>query len=253
MRETAINQMSAKTLSHLYPISVSEWFSRTTSSRLNFQAVQSIVNAHPPILGESGGAVSILDWGCGNLLWSLGLFPGGVITGVDISEDNLKYARLNSELNNPNHEFTEILFPEITALSENSFDYSLCFGLIELIDDNTFNLIFSTIYNSLKPGGKLVVTCHNWRQFSAVYLPWIFRGGYSGYTKKLGLKIQKKSLSLLASDFSDLGYNIVDSGGFNPYPSKVWKLIFSNKFYTTNSRLLSHWYYSQFLVLSKPF
>jgi SAM-dependent methyltransferase len=253
MLQKAINQMSSETLRHLYPISVSDWFSRTAVSRLNFQAVQSIINAHPPAGGGMiGRSVSILDWGCGNLLWALGLFPDAIISGVEISEHNLEYARLNSELNNPDHKFTEILFSKNIELPENSFEYSLCFGLIELIDDENFDFIFSKIYNSLKPGGRLVVTFHNWRLFSAVYLPWIFRGGYAGYVKKLGLKIQKKSLSMVASDFSRMGYDVIDAGGFNPYPSKIWKLVFSSKFYMTRSRILSGWYYTQFLVLSKP-
>lgn len=243
--------MSSEALRSLYPISVCEWFSRTVSSQLNFQAVKSIINAHPSSTGGHCPA-KILDWGCGNLLWSLGLFPGGAITGVEVSEDNLQYARLNSELNNPNQNFSEINYHKNIKITEQSFDYSLCFGLIELIDDEDFHIIFSTIYNSLKPGAKLVVTCHNWRQFSAVYLPWIFRGGYAAYSKRLGVSIQKKSLSKLATDFSRLGYDVVDSGGFNPYPSKLWKFIFSNKFYTTHNPILSHWYYTQFLVLSKP-
>ena len=95
MKKTAINQMSSETLSHLYPISVSDWFSRTISSQLNFQAVQSIINAHPPFAGGGNCPVKVLDWGCGNLLWSLGLFPGGAITGIEISDENLRYARLN--------------------------------------------------------------------------------------------------------------------------------------------------------------
>jgi SAM-dependent methyltransferase len=252
MKETTINQMSSQTLRHLYPVSVCDWFSRTVPSQLNFQAVQQIIKAHPPSkVRREDCPATILDWGCGNLLWSLGLFPQGVITGVEMSENNLQYARLNSEFNNPNQKFTGILYNKDIKIPENLFDYSLCFGLIELIDDADFNFIFRTIYNSLKPGGKLIVTLHNWRQFSAVYLPWIFRGGYAGYTKRLGLKIQKKTLSKVASDFTRLGYDVVDSGAFNPYPSKVWKFIFSNNFYTTRNRLLSSWYYTQFLVLSK--
>ena len=250
MKNTSINQMSSEALKHLYPISVSDWFSRTISSKLNFQAVRSIIDAHPP--STAGGGLKVLDWGCGNLLWALGLFPGGAITGVEISEDNLRYARLNANLNNPNQKFVDILYHKDIKIPEDSFDYSLCFGLIELIDDHDFHIIFTAIYNSLKPGGKLVVTCHNWRQFSAVYLPWIFRGGYAGYAKRLGQNINKKSLSKLAFDFTSLGYDVIDYGGFNPYPSKVWKFIFTEKFYATHNLKLSSWYYTQFLVLSKP-
>jgi len=114
-----------------------------------------------------------------------------------------------------------------------------------------FNLIFSEIYKTLKPDGKLIVTLHNWRQFSAVYLPWIIRGGYAAYVKRLGINISKKSLSDVAIDFSSLGYKVLNSGGFNPYPSKLSPLIFSDAFYMTHNRMLSGWYCSQFLVLEK--
>lgn len=251
MKNHTINQMSSEALKSLYPISVSEWFSRTVSSRLNFQSVQSIINEHPPPTG-GGAVVNVLDWGCGNLLWALGLFPGAQLTGVEISEDNLRYARLNAKLNHHSQDFIDILYNKNVIIPENTYDYSLCFGLVELINDDEFSDIFNIIFKALRPGGKLVVTSHNWRQFSAVYLPWLFRGGYTGYTKKLGQDIQKKSLSSLASDFTNLGYVVVDSGGFNPYPSKLWSYISSDKFYLTRNQTLAVWYYTQFLVLHKP-
>ena len=150
--------MSSEALKHLYPISVSDLFTRTISSQLNFQAARSIIDAHPP---STGGGLKVLDWGCGNLLWALGLFPGGAITGVEISEDNLRYARLNLNLYNPNQNFVDILYRKDIKIPEKSFDYSLCFGKIELIDDNNLHVFLQqyTIHSSLR--GKLVVTCHN--------------------------------------------------------------------------------------------
>ena len=251
MKPRTIQGFSAEALKHLYPISAAEWFSQNTTTRLNFRAVKSLVDAH--ITSTEGDCrTNVLDWGCGNLLWALGLFPGASITGVELSSENLYYAQLNAKVANPKSKFTGINYDENISISRNFFDYSIAFGLIEFLDFKMFNLIFSKIYEALKPGGKLIVTLHNWRLFSAVYLPWIIRGGYAAYVKRTQVNISKKSLSDVLNDFRNLEFNVLDSGGYNPYPSKLWPLVFSEAFYSTNNTRLSSWYYSQFVVLQKP-
>ena len=70
--------------------------------------------------------------------------------------------------------------------------------------------------------------------------------------KKTRSKYTKKTLSKLAFDFISLGYDVIDYGSFNPYSAKVWKFIFTKKFYTTHNLKLIIWNYTQSLVLSKP-
>ena len=134
-----------------------------------------------------------------------------------------------------------------------SFDHSMAFGLIELINEEMFNLIFSKIFTLLKPGGKLFVTHYNYRPISAVYLPWMIRGGYDVYKKYMGMDIQKKRTKEVINDFKNIGYISIDSGGFCPYPMKIWPFVFSDKGYVTRNRLIKEWYYSQFIVLQKPY
>ena len=66
---TTIGQylMEAERCADEYPIAVNEWFSRNRLSRFNFATLKKVVG------GDEYKYV--LDWGCGNLLWSSGLFP----------------------------------------------------------------------------------------------------------------------------------------------------------------------------------
>ena len=251
MKLKTIQQFSSQTLKHLYPISADDWFSQTATSDLNFRTVKKLVDAHFTYT-ENDCSTNVLDWGCGNLLWALGLFPGSSVTGIELSKENLYYARINAEIANPKSNFTGIEYDENISLSENSFDYSISFGLVEFLDYKIFNNIFSEIFKALKPGGKLIVTLHNWRLFSAVYLPWILRGGYSAYVERTKVNISKKNLRDVSTDFLKLGFNVLDSGGYNPYPAKLWPLVFSDVFYITHNNRISSWYYTQFLILQKP-
>jgi len=179
------------------------------------------------------------------------LFPRAFITGVDLSEDNLKYSKINAKENAS--KFRGLLFDrDISKLSENAFDHAISIALIEFLNEEMFNFIFSKIYNSLRPGAKLFVTHHNYRLFSAVYIPWILRGGYPALKKRLGMDIQKKNTKDVISDFQNIGYIYIDSGGFNPYPCKIWPLVFSNIGYRVRNSLIKDWYSAQYIVLQKP-
>ena len=246
----ATKLFSAEKQKNLYPISARNYFNKTRVSRLNLSSMKSIIdtNVKSPVNDD----LNILDWGCGNLLWALALFPGSFITGVDNSKDNLRYSKINAKKNNS--EFKGLLFDrDIQKMKEASFDYSMAFGLIELIPEEMFKLIFSKIYALLKPGGKLFITHYNYRPISSVYLPWLIRGGYDVYKKYMGMDIQKKRTKEVINDFKNIGYICIDSGGICPYPMKIWPLVFSDKGYITRNSLIKEWYYTQFIVLQKPY
>ena len=241
---------SAELNKNLYPISTNDYFNRTKVSAYNLSTMRSIVKKNSKHTGDKK-VLNILDWGCGNSLWAFALFPGASVTGVDISEDNLNYSKINAKKNAS--KFRGFLYNrDITQLKKNTFDCSISISLIEFLNEEMFNIIFSKIYDSLKPGANLFVTHHNYRLFSAVYLPWILRGGYPALKKRMGMDIQKKNTKNIISDFQDIGSIYIDSGGFNPYPTKVWPLVFSNKGYLVRNRLIKDWFYSQFIVLQKP-
>jgi len=249
----AIAKMSAEQQSQLYPILSSDWFSQTHISQLNFDTLNSIKNKYYKIESNENSSLKILDWGCGNLLWALGLFPEATeIVGIELSEKNLSYAISNKRLNNPNAKFNGLLYQDyVQNMYENYFDYAICFGLIEMIDLEEFEHIFSQIYRSLKPGGSLFITSHNFRQLSAVYLPYIFRGGYKGLCKQCGFSVSTQSLIEQSEMLGNLSFKLIERGAFNPYPSKFWKYIRSKKRYITNNIILAHWYYTQYIVVKK--
>jgi SAM-dependent methyltransferase len=235
---------------HLYPILADDYFNTTRVGAYDLATMRTIVRENiKPI--KDNNDLNILDWGCGNSLWAFGLFPGASITGVDLSEDNLKYSKINAKENTS--KFRGLLFDrDISKLRENTFDHAMSYALIEFLNEEMFNFIFSKIYDSLKPGAKLFVTHHNYRLFSAVYIPWILRGGYPALKKRLGMDIQKKNTKDVISDFQNIGYIYIDSGGFNPYPCKIWPLVFSNIGYRVRNSLIKDWYSAQYIVLQKP-
>ena len=244
---------SAEKQKKLYPISADKFFNKTKVSALNLSIMKSIVNDNVTSLNGKN-ELNILDWGCGNSLWAFALFPGAFITGVDSSKDNLNFSKINAKKNDAEDKFTGLLYNrDIKKMKQASFDHSMAFGLIELVSEKIFNLIFSKIYTLLKPGGKLFITHYNYRPISAVYLPWFIRGGYKTYKKHMGIDIQKKRTKEVIKDFKNIGYICIDSGGFCPYPMKFWPLVFSDKAYMTRNPLIKEWYYSQFIVLQKPY
>ena len=186
-----INLFSAAKDEYLYPIFADNYFNRTKIGAYNLSSMRSILRDNFG-LKKDNSDLEILDWGCGNSLWAYALFPKASITGVDITEKNLIYSKMNSKINES--KFRGILFDrDLDKLKENTYDSCISIALIELINQEIFNFIFSKIYGLLKPGAKLFVTHHNYRPFSAVYLPWIYRGGYAALTKRMGQEIQKKS------------------------------------------------------------
>ena len=241
---------SAEKQKNLYPISTDNYFNRTRVGTYDIATMRIIVRENTKPI-EDSKALNILDWGCGNSLWAFALFPRAFITGVDLSEDNLNYTKINAKKNAS--KFQGLLFDrDISKLTENTFDHSISISLIEFLNEEMFNIIFSKIYDSLKPGAKLFVTHHNYRPFSAVYLPWVLRGGYPALKKCMGMDIQKKSTREVISDLQNIGYIYIDSGAFNPYPTKIWPLVFSNKGYLVRNSLIKDWYYTHYIVLQKP-
>ena len=252
MNDDLVKLFSAEKQKELYPISANKYFNKTRVTSLNLSTMRSIVKNNVKSFNVKN-ELNILDWGCGNSLWAFALFPGAYITGVDSSNDNLNFSKINAKKNDAKDKFTGLLYDrDIKNMRESSFDYSMAFGLIELISDNIFDLIFSKIFRLLKPGGKLFITHHNYRPISAVYLPWFIRGGYDKYKKYMGIDIQKKRTKEVVNDFKKIGYIYIDSGVFCPYPMKMWPLVFSDMAYITRNPLIMEWYYSQFIVLQKP-
>jgi SAM-dependent methyltransferase len=237
------NAMSAERHAARYPVQIQEWFEQDRLHSFNYRALSRIV-------GKDACANKVLDWGCGNGLWALGLFPNAEITGVEIDRETLSYAEINARGNGKI--FYGLLLDEVSKLKSDHYDVALAMGLIELINDEEFLRVFDLIFRALKPGGKLICTLHNWRAFNALYLPWIMLGGYEAYCSLLGTRIQKKSLKSVENDFKCMGYQVLSSGGYNPYPSVLWPYMVDFKKYLVSNKFVAHWCCSQYITVMKP-
>lgn len=110
---------------------------------------------------------AILDMGCGTGRHSIGLANKGfLITGVDWSEGMLQQAHKNADENGVDINW---IYEDATKYSSpNTYDAAIClcegaFGLLLKDEDPVAHdhAILSNIYNSLKPGSKLILGCLN--------------------------------------------------------------------------------------------
>lgn len=236
--DDSIRLQSAFSNSSEYPITSDEWFSKHRISRLNFGAMADIIRKN-----EVGGE-RILDVGCGNGLWSFGLFPRSFVTGIETSSQLLKFAKVNSSLSSCR--FDGILLDQWRT-PDDLFDVGLSIGVLELLGREEQKKHIELVASSVSSGAKVLFCFSVWRQFSAVYLPWFFRGGRKGAVNRTGIDISTTSFRELKQMVEGAGLSVIDAGGINPYPSKIWGLSSPIGFVTRNE-ILSHWYYSQFIV-----
>ena len=75
--------MASEKYSNMYPCSSDTWWNKDNVSIRNLKAVKDIL--------IDIDSKKMLDWGCGNLMWPIGLYPKAEITGIEKSSENLKY------------------------------------------------------------------------------------------------------------------------------------------------------------------
>ncbi len=238
-------KMAADVHKDLYPCTPSDWFSRHKISRLNYKSVSNIIRCYY----DGSRYLKVLDVGCGNGLWSLGLFGGGgVITGIEIDERLLSYARVNSELSKK-CEFEGVLLRDWTN-RPSSYDFALSIGVVECLDSEELCAHLSLLSENLREGGHALLIFSTWRPLSVCYLPWIHRGGYSAACRVTGFNISKLKLNEIKAECRLFQFDVIDGGGINPFPSKLWSLAHPWGYVTRNQKL-SNYYYQQFLVLRR--
>jgi len=230
----------------MYPCTVKQWFGQSKIHQYSYETMKAIVQFN---LAQTD-SIKVLDWGCGNLMWAIGLFPKAEITGVEISNELLGFSEINAQKNGV--KFNPLNIDCVDALKNESFDVGIAIALIEILNVKQFEYVFTHIFKKLKHGGILICTFHNWRYFSALYFGKIFKkNAYSKYCDEIGYEVSKKNLTHVQSDFIKLGFKVLESGAFNPYHPRLWKFISSSLFYRTQNKILSHWYCTQYLVLKK--
>lgn len=228
----------AERFKDIYPCSTKQWFEKDRISKLHYEMVKGIIRSNGI---RSDQIRSVLDWGCGNLMWAIGLFPQAEITGIETSDELLDVSCLNAKKNNV--KFNPLKIEKADLLKDESYDVAMAFGLIEFLGEEQFRRTFETIFRTLKRGGKLICTFHNWRRFSALYIRHLFaKDAYSKYCNQVGYTISKKNLIQVENDFIELGFKVLEAGAFNPNCPGFWNLIRFRLLYRTRNKILSHWY-----------
>lgn len=109
------------------------------------------------------GGESIADFACGNaMLLPLVSTKASHYYGVDFSSDFIDAAIRRADANKIKN--CSFYCMDIVSFCENhlaSFDIATALDFSEHIDDDDFTRIFSAIYRSLKPGGKLYMHTPN--------------------------------------------------------------------------------------------
>lgn len=105
----------------------------------------------------------ILDVGCGTGRHSVELTRRGYkVTGFDLSDDQLKKARENAANANVQIEFFKQDARNFNFHEKYDVVIMLCEGSFSLMETDEMNfVILQNIYNSVKPGGKVIFTTLN--------------------------------------------------------------------------------------------
>ncbi len=108
-------------------------------------------------------SIKILDIGCGTGRHSIELAKRGYsVTGIDLSEAQLKKALMNAESAGVAVKFKRMDARNISFTGEFSMAIMICEGAFALMETDEMNYeILSGAAHALKPGGKLIFTTLN--------------------------------------------------------------------------------------------
>jgi len=103
----------------------------------------------------------VLDVGCGEGFYSIYLAKQGFeVTGIDISENAIKYAGQNAEKAGVDIQFVVMNLNDLSKLNKN-FDFIFEWSIVHLITPLEKEKYIKNINNVLKDGGKYLCVCFN--------------------------------------------------------------------------------------------
>ena len=246
----------------LYPITPSDFFSKVkfgnTIGLKGRDFLRTLLCKFP-----SGSEPVVLDYGCGNALVTIDLFPAASkIYGFDISLDCINFAQSNCQL--AQIPFVGTSIP--SELPKYSIDYAVLLALFEILSNEQMTEVLRTVRTSLKDNGKLLCTFHPVRRLSALHFPVFVKNSLklnfnlkAAISARLGYSASSRTLKETALLVEKAGFRILETGGYNPYFLNEKFLNFPGikqslrykMFYSTRSNLLAHWMVSQYLVAEK--
>ena len=159
----------------------------------------------------------ILDVGCGGGLLSEALASkGGLVTGIDISEELVKVADDHAKQVNLNISYHCKTVEDFASEHENSFDVIACMELLEHVPDPAS--IINACMHLIKPGGLLFLSTINRNlksylqtKIAAEYILKLLPAGTHEYSKYI-------RPSELASCCRTSGFTVIDISGISYLP-----------------------------------
>jgi len=151
------------------------------ASRSN-EKIELIVDWIQQMLGKNN--IDILDLGCGPGLYAERFaIKGHKVTGIDFSENSIKYAKKSAAENNLNIEYIQMDYRELKIIEKYDLAVLIYLDFCVLNPDDAKNVL-KNIYRSLKPEGMLLLDVINERNIDSKIMPQSWEVAESGFWKE---------------------------------------------------------------------
>lgn len=146
------------------------------------EKIELIVDWIQQMLGKNN--IDVLDLGCGPGLYAERLaIKGHKVTGIDFSENSIKYAKKSAAENNLNIEYIQMDYRELKIIEKYDLAVLIYLDFCVLNPDDAKNVL-KNIYKSLKPEGMLLLDVINERNIESKIMPQSWEVAESGFWKE---------------------------------------------------------------------
>ena len=151
------------------------------ASRSN-EKIELIVDWIQQMLGKNN--IDILDLGCGPGLYAERFaIKGHKVSGIDFSENSIKYAKKSAAENNLDIEYMQMDYRELKIIEKYDLAVLIYLDFCVLNPDDAKNVL-KNIYKSLKPEGMLLLDVINERNIESKIMPQSWEVAESGFWKE---------------------------------------------------------------------
>ncbi len=146
------------------------------------EKIELIVDWIQQMLGKNN--IDILDLGCGPGLYAERFaIKGHKVTGIDFSENSIKYAKKSAAENNLNIEYVQMDYRKLEIIEKYDLAVLIYLDFCVLNPDDAKNVL-KNIYKSLKPEGMLLLDVINERNIESKIMPQSWEVAESGFWKE---------------------------------------------------------------------
>ena len=148
----------------------------------SIEKIELIVDWIQQMLGKN--TIDILDLGCGPGLYAERFaIKGHKVTGIDFSENSIRYAKKSAAENNLNIEYIQMDYRELKITEKYDLAVLIYLDFCVLNPDDAKNVL-KNIYRSLKPEGMLLLDVINERNIDSKIMPDSWEIAESGFWKE---------------------------------------------------------------------